>query len=533
MMSEKKLQVLLEMRPALDGYAGIPQETRLLFRGLCMINSVELEGLLQTSLRFLSSGTKKEVTSAATLSESARLDRYSRIVISLDSKPSTHPFAMFMLYLKRRRAGYALTLSSILLPGWHKVTTSLFQSRHFETFIWQSLFAKTLPATDFALVTAKNYKICTVPWNIFQSAGLNALKFFAKPVYPILDTGNADIFITQTPYPARLNGKTALVVRYHDALPIFMPHAFANKGRHQATHFHALASNVRSGAFFACVSEATRQDLLRIFPEVKERTVTIHNMVSPHFFEEASSSNRVPQIIRSRLNLLAPEAHPQFKSLLEQESFYKQHFEQLPLKYLLMVSTIEPRKNHSQLITAWEMIRAETDPSIKLVIVGSLGWDVEPIMREMRTWIDQGMLFVLSNVPAGDLRVLYRHASATICPSLAEGFNFSGVEAMSSGGITIASNIAVHREVFAEAAEYFDPYSALSLAHTIKKILYEPASAQAQLEMRQLGKKVAARYLPDVILPQWEKFLQHVANGSKVLNAPIRVPDMPVAVAAA
>ena len=28
------MKVLLELRPALDGHSGIPQETRLLFRGL-------------------------------------------------------------------------------------------------------------------------------------------------------------------------------------------------------------------------------------------------------------------------------------------------------------------------------------------------------------------------------------------------------------------------------------------------------------------------------------------------------------------
>ena len=29
------IRILFELRPALEGYAGIPQETRLLFRGLC------------------------------------------------------------------------------------------------------------------------------------------------------------------------------------------------------------------------------------------------------------------------------------------------------------------------------------------------------------------------------------------------------------------------------------------------------------------------------------------------------------------
>ncbi|MBL0125183.1 MAG: hypothetical protein IPP88_21625 [Betaproteobacteria bacterium] len=45
--------------------------------------------------------------------------------------------------------------------------------------------------------------------------------------------------------------------------------------------------------------------------------------------------------------------------------------------YLLSVSTIEPRKNHVTLLAAWENMRAEKYPHLKLVIVGMLGWDHE------------------------------------------------------------------------------------------------------------------------------------------------------------
>ncbi|HVI43002.1 MAG TPA: glycosyltransferase family 1 protein [Anaerovoracaceae bacterium] len=528
MRAEKKLQVLLEMRPALDGFAGIPQETRLLFRGLCMIDSVEIQGLLQTSLRFLAPGMEDPRQSGTNYAESTRLNCYSRVIVSMDSKPSKEPFDVAMLYLKRRRVAYALTFSTLVFRGKRRVKTSIFESRFFENYIWQTLFAKTLPAADFELVTARNYRVCTVPWNILQSAGLNSRKFVGKPVYPLLDTKGTDILIAQTPYPARVDKNTALVVRYHDALPIFMPHAFANKSRHQATHFHALQSNVESGAYFACVSESTRQDLVRIFPQAAERTVTIHNMVSHHFFDEDSSPERVQNIVRSRLNLQVPAAHAELRGLTDREVFYEKHLDVSRFKYLLMVATIEPRKNHGRLIAAWEIVRAEIDPAIKLVIVGNMGWDVELIMKEMRTWIDQGAMFVLNNVPAADLRVLYRHAAATVCPSLAEGFDFSGVECMRCGGVAIASDIAVHREVYADAAEYFEPHSTLSLVTALKKVLYEPSAKQVREELHARGKGVSSRYLPDTILPQWDLFLKRVARGEKTINTTTASGDIEV-----
>jgi glycosyltransferase involved in cell wall biosynthesis len=527
MKSEKKLQVLLEMRPALDGYAGIPQETRLLFRGLCMIDSVEVEGLLQTSLRFLTPGMQERRQPGTRYEESTRLNCYSRVIVSMDSKPSKEPFDVAMLYLKRRRVAFALTFSTLLFRGRQRVKTSIFESRFFENYIWQSLFAKTLDAADFELVTSRNYRVCTVPWNVLQSAGLNSRKFVAKPIYPVLDIQGTDILIAQTPYPARVNKSTVLVVRYHDALPVFMPHAFANKSRHQATHFQALRSNVESGAYFACVSESTRQDLIRIFPEATNRTVTIHNMVSHHFYDEDSCAGRIPQIIRARLNLQVPAACPELRGVSDQEIFYKKHLESPSFKYLLMVGTIEPRKNHTRLIAAWEIVRAEIDSSIKLVIVGSMGWDVEPIMKEMRTWIDQGALFVLNNVPATDLRVLYRHAAATVCPSLAEGFDFSGVESMRSGGIAIASDIAVHREVYADAAEYFEPHSTVSLVAAIKRVLYDPNAKLVREELHACGKSVSSRYLPGTILPKWDIFLKRITGGEKAINKVAANADSP------
>ena len=119
---------------------------------------------------------------------------------------------------------------------------------------------------------------------------------------------------------------------------------------------------------------------------------------------------------------------------------------------------------------------------------------------------------MLSSVPSPDLRVLYRHAAATVCPSLGEGFDFSGVESMASGGITIASDIPVHREIYDNAAEYFDPYATMSLVKALKKVLYDQDAAQIQETMRQRGEEVAARYLPEKILPQWEEFLVRVSK---------------------
>lgn len=511
MNQTRNLKVLLEMRPALDGFAGIPQETRLLFRQLCDVPNVEVEGLLQSSLQFLHPGVEGRASrdgkaAAAPFATAADMHAQAKLVLSLERKPTGKNLFGVVQYLKRRFTVLRLVCRSLVAPP-ARLRLSRFRTASFEEYIWQKLFSRTLPPEDYAVVTGCDFRVCITPWNMMQSVGLQTGRFLKQPRYPVLETHGIDVFISQMPYPGRVPQETSLVVRYHDALAVFMPHAFANRERHLATHFNALEGNVRHGAWFACVSEAARQDLLRLFPEAQARAVTIHNMVSHHYFDEDSAVARVPEIVRARLNTDSAAAMPRCAS---PDDFYRAHLPGGAMRYLLMVATVEPRKNHRCLVAAWESLRARGDSSLKLVIVGGLGWDTGPILEEMRAGIDRGDLFMLSKVPSAELRVLYRHAAATVCPSLAEGFDFPGVEAMRSGGVVIASDIPVHREVFANAAEYFETHSSADLAQAIKRVALGAGAPERTEQLRARGREVGARYLPERILPQWEDFLARV-----------------------
>ena len=497
--------VLVELRPALEGFAGIPQETRLLFRGLATLDSLALQGLLATPYRRLARGTSASRFPWVKPSIAAKINRYSRVVISVTDQPHRQIWRRFFSSVARRTESFLLSVSTLF--GVYSIRLTTFDPRYFEDFVWQTLFGKTLPADDFPLVTQRHFKVCATSWDTQQRIGLFSLNFRSTPRYALINTRGVDVLITQTPYPARVSRGTVLIVRYHDAIPVFMPHVIDEKAMHQAKHFYSLMSNVGSGAYFACVSESSRAALLSMFPEAAARAIAIPNMVSHHYFPEASPAERVAQIIRSRLNRISEVTRPSFLTLREETSFYKQALAAQPLRYLLMVSTIEPRKNHLRLLAAWEAIRAELDPNLKLVIVGDLGWQTEQILLGFRAGIIQGNVFFLNRVPAPDLRVLYRHALATVCPSLGEGFDYSGIEAMRSGGIAIASDIAVHQEVYADAAEYFDPYSTTGCVNALKNVLYSEDTTLRE-HLRARGPEVSSRYLPEKIIPQWEAFIQ-------------------------
>jgi glycosyltransferase involved in cell wall biosynthesis len=381
-----------------------------------------------------------------------------------------------------------------------------FEAHHFRDFLWRRFFARTLPPEDFEVVTRVAFRIARVPWTAMHICALVTRKL-GHSVYARLNTSDFDVMICQTPYPATVAKNTRLLIHYHDAIPLLMPHTISDRRFHQAFHYRALRKNVENGAWFVCVSNATRRDLVSIFPQAEARSVTIHNIVSHHYNDEPSEGSRVPEIVRTRLNMrIKPPLDPSIRRRLLEDSSLIQK-----LEYLLIVSTIEPRKNHLTLLSAWEKLRAERFPALKLLIVGALGWRQKRIVRKFRLWLDRGDAFLLEDVPATELRVLYSQARATVCPSFGEGFDFSGVEAMRCGSPVVASDIPVHREIFSDAAEYFNPYSVDELSNAVQAVI-DPVRSTRREELVTKGLSVGAHYSHDKILPQWQSLLQSVAQ---------------------
>lgn len=447
------------------------------------MDGIEAQGLIQSSGHVLAKGLPAGGT--APLGD-RDLYRLSRVVIS--ARETMHnPYLATTLMGMRSLLGASEPLGR-------------FKAEHFRDFLWQSLFARTLHADDFDTVASSGFRVARIPWTGMHRCGL-ATRWLPNPVYPRLDTRDFDVMIGETPYPGRVASNTRLVIRYHDAIPLLMPHTIADMSYHQASHYYALRDNVRRGASFACVSEATRKDLAGIFPQAAERSTVIPNMVSHHYFREASDAALIPEILRTRANRALDDAARRRRAPLERSA---------RLDYLLVVATLEPRKNHAALVSAWEELRASSHPDLKLVVVGTPGWGHAPIVKRLAPWIERGDLFALEDVPPAELRRLYSHARATVCPSFGEGFDFPGVEAMRCGCPVVASDIPVHREVFGDAAQFSSPYSSADLARAIGTVIDANASARREA-LVAAGERVSTRYLPDAILPQWRTFLLGLA----------------------
>jgi glycosyltransferase involved in cell wall biosynthesis len=151
----------------------------------------------------------------------------------------------------------------------------------------------------------------------------------------------------------------------------------------------------------------------------------------------------------------------------------------LPSKYILFMSTLEPRKNYINLARAYSLLPEKLKKEYGLVLAGARGWQVDESLEEIKFLQEQGNNIVLTGyVSEPDRAYLYKHAELLAMPSHYEGFGMPLLEAMSYGVPVAASDIAVFHEVAAEAAAYFDKDDPKDIAKVVGELLSSSATRQ-------------------------------------------------------
>lgn len=116
--------------------------------------------------------------------------------------------------------------------------------------------------------------------------------------------------------------------------------------------------------------------------------------------------------------------------------------------FVLMVGTLEPRKNHVTIIRALaDHVRRRPDSALRLVVAGSPGWLYQPVLDAIVQLGLESRVTRLGGVEPGVLKWLYQHAAALVFPSLYEGFGLPVLEAFALGCPVVASRIATVVEI--------------------------------------------------------------------------------------
>ena len=246
-------------------------------------------------------------------------------------------------------------------------------------------------------------------------------------VFHIVDHANA-VYLPHL--PART------VVTCHDLLQIRAARGELPRqsvGRSGRRYQEWIRRNLARAPLTACVSWATRRDLIRIAGIAPARVAVVPKGLN-HFFRGVVSG-----VAWRRLAGLGAVAAP----LAPDESF------------LLNVGGGQWYKNRPGLLRLFHQLRSRHHYAGRLVMVGKA---LSPTDRALADSLGFGHALVsLQNVSAPVLEGLYSVADGLLFPSWEEGFGWPVLEAQVCGCRVFTSNRPPMTEVGGEAAVYFDP----------------------------------------------------------------------------
>jgi glycosyltransferase involved in cell wall biosynthesis len=247
-----------------------------------------------------------------------------------------------------------------------------------------------------------------------------------------------------------------------------------------------IVDGLRKAAAIACVSEATRQQLLRSQLVPTERTMTILNGVDEVF--TAAGTEAGDHEAERLIGPVCPKA----------------------IEILHVGSTI-PRKRIDILLRVFAGIR-KCYPAARLIRVsGPFTASQNALLQQLEL---ENATKVLPFIPAGALAALYRRAALVLITSEAEGFGLPVVEAMACGATIVASDIPALREVGGDAALFAKAGDIDDMVGLALGVLQDQETDAIQALRRERALANAARFSWITNAQQYAALYQRVAHSS-------------------
>lgn len=230
------------------------------------------------------------------------------------------------------------------------------------------------------------------------------------------------------------------VVTVYDMIPELLP-----KTRRRLDFLTEKHKYVSRADHIICISESTRRDLLRVYPDIHAPVTIAYPGVGPAFRPDAAGTRVLPE------------------------------------PYILHVGNRSSYKDGATLLRAFAHVAGEF-PEHTLYLVG--GGPLTKTEREILAPAGLVGRVKQESLPDDEVPAAYARAAVTVFPSRYEGFGLPGVEAMASGSPLILADTSSLPEVGGTAARYFPPGDDRTLAHVLADVLQGQAVRQ---QMRQAG----------------------------------------------
>ena len=246
--------------------------------------------------------------------------------------------------------------------------------------------------------------------------------------------------------------KSKIITTVHDLTPFLYPQW--HHPRVVKAHQNKMYWASKKCSHFICVSENTKKDLLKIFPKIDPKKITV-------IYEAAEDK------FNSFLKLSSKKQQQKIEKIQKQYGLKN---------FILAQGTREPRKNLDRLIKAFITFK-EKNPTNKteLAITGKYGWgkDVQNSHPSVK---------VLGFIPEKDMVALHASALALAYPSLYEGFGLPIIKSFKTATPVITSNTSSLIEIAKDAALMIDPKSVPDITKAIEKIIRYPKVRKKLIE---------------------------------------------------
>ena len=227
------------------------------------------------------------------------------------------------------------------------------------------------------------------------------------------------------------------------------------------------------------VSESSKKDIAKHYNVPADRISVIYASVDPIFYRR---EQKEVDAIRKKFNL--------------------------PEKYILFVSSLEPRKNLAGLLDAYEQLSPKLRDEYSLVLAGGKGWLNEEIHAKADKLVAKGMKIVRTGYVADeDLPAIFSGATVFAFPSFYEGFGIPPLEAMACGVPVITANNSSLPEVVGDAAELVNAEETSTLVKALTKVLKDK---NLQIEMVKKGYRQASKFTPERSAQQLHEAIQKI-----------------------
>lgn len=226
------------------------------------------------------------------------------------------------------------------------------------------------------------------------------------------------------PAPLFYSGKS--MSTFHDVCWHDVPETMLLKSR---IYWKTLQEiNARRNVALLTVSEFSKRRIVEVLDVSPEKIFVTYNGVDRGIFNPNNAGAVSFGVLREKYNL--------------------------PERYVLTLSTIEPRKNIGLLMDAWSMACQEYRYEPDLVLAGRKGWKQDALLERVPLELRPRVHFT-GFVDDKDLPALYGLSELFVFPTIYEGFGLPPVEAAYCGARVLCSDIPCLREVCGSGVAYF------------------------------------------------------------------------------